>query len=86
MTLDELKAALKTYYQTNKKGSTISLTVDSETNMGSVRDVKDAIGEVVASLCNELAVKLHKRSFDELTELQQQEIKKIYPSAIGRNP
>ncbi|MCH2195506.1 hypothetical protein [Kordia sp.] len=79
VSLDELKGQIKQHYLKNTANSYVSLKIDSETLMGTVVDIRKTIQEVLELLWNGVAMKKFKRSYDELTESQQQKIHQIYP-------
>lgn len=82
---DELNEILKKHYQKHTFNSSISLRVHSETLMVTISDLKKEIQKVANTLRNELAVKKFNRPYNELTQKQQEVIKKTYPESITRS-
>jgi biopolymer transport protein ExbD len=85
VSLDEIKEIIKKHYQKHTFNSSISLKVDGETLMATISDLKKEIRKIVNTLRNELALKKFKRTYDELTQEQQQVMRKIYPESITRS-
>ncbi|WP_298510228.1 hypothetical protein [uncultured Kordia sp.] len=85
VSIDELKEVLKKHYQTHTFNSSVSLNVSGETMMSTVADIKEVISDALHAVRNEFALKKYKKPFDELTEKQQQKIKKMYPNNNNGN-
>lgn len=72
----KLNAILKKHYKKHTFNSSTSLSVTGETSMATIADLKKEIQKVVNALRNELAFKKFNLPYNELTQKQQEVIKK----------
>ena len=77
-----LKSTLTNFVKTNKSHHLIKFQADMETSYDFYLRVQNQIALVYNEIRNELAMEKFNKPFTELSEEQQKEIKRIYPTRI----
>ncbi|WP_298426670.1 hypothetical protein [uncultured Kordia sp.] len=80
----ELLEEVKKYVRKNTSNTLIALKVEYNISKQFLGAIKQQIAKVISGFRDELAMKKHQLLFNELTEIAQEEIKKIYPEKIVR--
>ena len=79
---EELKTILTEFIKANGSNHVISFRADKGTSYDFYLKIQDQIGSVYNELRNELAMTKYNQTFKELTDDQQNEIKRTYPTRI----
>ena len=79
---EDLKATLTKFIKTHKSNHLIRIQADSGASYDFYSRVQDQITLVYTELKNELAMEKHNQTFKDLTDDQQKEIERIYPTRI----
>ncbi|KAB1065939.1 ExbD/TolR family protein [Salibacter halophilus] len=79
---EELKTTLTEFIKANGANHVINFRADKGTSYDFYLKIQDQIGSVYNELRNELAITMYNQIFKELTDDQQNEIKRTYPTRI----
>ncbi|WP_046756179.1 hypothetical protein [Kordia jejudonensis] len=80
----ELLQEVKKYMQKSSTDALIALKVKQGISKQFIQAIKQQISKTIDELQKELSLEKFQRSFNQLTEAEQQEILKVYPKKIVR--